>query len=83
MAEILFPLAERIVVTSADNPRSASPDEIREAASRTQSEIESRPCVPSAIKRALELEGGDGIIVVTGSIYVVGEAMSALGVSVE
>ena len=32
MAEILFPLAERVIATRADNPRSASPDEIREAA---------------------------------------------------
>ncbi len=32
MAEILFPLAERVIATHADNPRSATPDEIREAA---------------------------------------------------
>ena len=42
MAEILFPLAERVIVTRADNPRSASADEIREAASRTSVAIEER-----------------------------------------
>jgi dihydrofolate synthase/folylpolyglutamate synthase len=83
IAEILFPLAEHVIATSADNPRSATPEEIREAASRTQSEIEMRPDVASALQRARELAGADGIVVVTGSIYVVGEAMRALGVSVD
>lgn len=82
IAEILFPLAERVIATRADNPRSATPDEIRQAASRTHSEIESRLNVPSAVTRARELAGSDGIIVITGSIYIVGEAMQALGVSV-
>ncbi len=40
MAEILFPLAERVIATRADNPRSAAPDEIRQAAARTATEIE-------------------------------------------
>ena len=83
IAEILFPVAERVIATIADNPRSATPDEIREAASRAQSEIEIRPDVPSAIVRARELAETNGIVVVTGSIYVVGEAARALGVSVD
>ena len=83
IAEILFPLAERVIVTSADNPRSATSEEIREAAARTQSEIESRPDVASAVAHARELTGADGILVITGSIYIVGEAMVTLGVPVE
>ena len=34
MAEILFPLAERVILTHAENPRSATPEEIRHAARR-------------------------------------------------
>jgi len=83
IAEILFPLAERVIVTSADNPRSATAEEIREAAARTQSEMESRPDVASAVAHARELTGADGILVITGSIYIVGEAMRTLGVPVE
>jgi dihydrofolate synthase/folylpolyglutamate synthase len=83
ISEILFPLAEHVVATIADNPRSATPEEIREAAARTQSEIELCPDVASALQRARELAGADGIVVITGSIYVVGEAMRALGVSVD
>jgi dihydrofolate synthase/folylpolyglutamate synthase len=38
MAEILFPIAERVVLTRVDNPRSASVREIREAARRVSVE---------------------------------------------
>jgi folylpolyglutamate synthase/dihydropteroate synthase len=82
MAEILFPLAERVIATRAENPRSASPQEIQEAAVRTSVEIESAPDVHSALERARTLAGPQGLVVVTGSIYVVGEAMRALGVRI-
>jgi dihydrofolate synthase/folylpolyglutamate synthase len=78
IAEILFPLAARILATRAHNPRSASPDEIREAAPRFAAEILSEPDVPAALARARSLAAPDGIVVVTGSIYVVGEALAVL-----
>jgi dihydrofolate synthase/folylpolyglutamate synthase len=81
MAEILFPLAERVIATRADNPRSATPEEISDAAERTGAEMEFASDVPSAISRAGLLAATEGIVVVTGSIYIVGEAMQALGVS--
>ena len=34
ITEILFPLAKHVIVTHASNPRSAGPDEIRQAAAR-------------------------------------------------
>ena len=80
IAEILFPIAERIITTMPDNPRSATPQEIRQAAARTGAEIEATAAVPAAIERARELARPDGVIVITGSIYLVGEAMRALGV---
>ena len=82
IAEILFPLAMRVVATRADNPRSATPDEIREAASRTAADIEDAGDVASALDRASSLAGPDGVVVITGSIYIVGEAMRVLGVKV-
>ena len=50
MAEILFPLAERVIVTHAENPRSATTDEIREAASRVSSEIEDAADMAAALR---------------------------------
>ena len=82
IAEILFPLAARVIATRADNPRSATPDEIREAAARTATDIEDATDVASALDRARALAGPRGIVVITGSIYIVGEAMRVLGVRV-
>jgi dihydrofolate synthase/folylpolyglutamate synthase len=78
IAEILFPLAERVIVTRAENPRSANPEEIRDAAARTGAEVVIERIVAGALRRAGELASKDGIVVVTGSIYVVGEALGAV-----
>jgi dihydrofolate synthase / folylpolyglutamate synthase len=80
MTEILFPLADRVVATRPDNPRSASPEEIQQAGSRTGSEIEPVAEIAAALDRARAAAGTDGVVVVTGSIYLVGEAMRQLGV---
>ena len=80
MTEILFPLAERVIVTRPENPRSASPDEIRQAGSRTGAEIEAVDAVGAALSRARQIAGPNSVLVVTGSIYLVGEAMRVLGV---
>src|ERR1019366_8093169 len=40
MTEILFPVAERVIATRPENPRSATPEEIEQAGSRTGTEIE-------------------------------------------
>jgi len=79
MAEILFPVARRVLATQPGNPRSASPEEIREAGGRTGAEIELAPGVAFALERARDVAGTDAVVVVTGSIYLVGEAMQVLG----
>ena len=79
MAEILFPLADRVIATHADNPRSASPEEIRAAGSRTSILIEEAGDVAAAIALANIPVRPDTVVVITGSIYIVGEAMRLLG----
>jgi dihydrofolate synthase / folylpolyglutamate synthase len=79
MTDILFPLAERVVATRADNPRSALPEEIQAWAARTGTEVESILEVAAACERAKTLALPDGVVVVTGSIYLVGEAMRIFG----
>jgi dihydrofolate synthase/folylpolyglutamate synthase len=81
MTEILFPLAERVIATRAENPRSASPEEIQQAGGRTGTEIEVAAEIGAALQRARERAGPETVLVVTGSIYLVGEAMRLLGVS--
>jgi dihydrofolate synthase/folylpolyglutamate synthase len=82
IAEILFPLAERVIATRADNPRSATPDEIRQAAVRVSTDISEETSVAVALSKACQLVGTHGLVVVTGSIYVVGEAMRELAVRI-
>ena len=80
MTEILFPVARQVIATRPENPRSASPEEIQQAGNRTGTEIEVVPEVEAALNRAREVSGGGSVMVVTGSIYLVGEAMRVLGV---
>ncbi|HMD16062.1 MAG TPA: folylpolyglutamate synthase/dihydrofolate synthase family protein [Terriglobales bacterium] len=84
ITEILFPIAAHVIVTHANNPRSASPNEIRQAAARVAAgiDIEEAESVASALDRARKLAGPRGLVVVTGSIYIVGEAMRMLDVSI-
>jgi dihydrofolate synthase / folylpolyglutamate synthase len=82
MAEILFPVAERVIATRADNPRSAMPEEIREAASRISTQIEDAGDMADALAMARTSARPDTVVVITGSIYIVGEAMRLLGVRI-
>jgi dihydrofolate synthase/folylpolyglutamate synthase len=79
MAEILFPISRVVVAARPNNPRSASPEEIYHAGERTGAEIERVADVGAALERARELATGGDVVVITGSIYLVGEAMQATG----
>jgi len=81
MAEILFPLADRVIATRAENPRSASAEQIQQAVRRTGIELDTASDVASAIDLARTISRPGAIIVITGSIYLVGEAMRLLETS--
>ena len=78
---ILFPIAEQVLLTQVNNPRGARTGELLQAASRTGAAMHEEPSVPAAVARAREVSKADGVIVVTGSIFLVGEAMSAMGIA--
>jgi len=78
IAQILFPLAEHVISTHADSPRAASTDELRELAGPAGSEMIAEPTVAKAIERARSLTPHNGVVVITGSIYIVGEAFGIL-----
>jgi dihydrofolate synthase/folylpolyglutamate synthase len=82
MAEILFPLAERVIATRPENPRAASPEEIQQAAARTGVEIEAMEDVQDALERARVVANAGTVVVITGSIYLVGEVMRSIGAAV-
>jgi dihydrofolate synthase/folylpolyglutamate synthase len=78
MAEVLFPLADHVILTHADSPRAATPDEIQQAAAHINTDMTSEPTVESAWQRARPLAGKNKLVVITGSIYIVGEALRIL-----
>ncbi len=78
IATILFPLAATVVATHVSNPRAASPAEIAEAAARTGADVIQEAQVTTAFDKARSLAGAEGVVVVTGSIYLVGEVMQLL-----
>jgi dihydrofolate synthase / folylpolyglutamate synthase len=82
MTEILFPLADRVIATRPENPRAASSEEIQQAAIRTDVEIEAVENVQDAVERAQSLAKAGTVVVVTGSIYLVGEVMRSVGAEV-
>jgi dihydrofolate synthase/folylpolyglutamate synthase len=73
----LFPLASSVVVTAPANTRAMPPDDlIREAVPHAC--VSSASNIRAAIQMAREKAGSDGVIVVTGSLYLVGEARALL-----
>src|SRR4051812_31203180 len=75
ITQVLFPLADHVVVTGVDNPRSATPEEIAEAAKSSGTEVGTAANFAEAIDQALKSTPENGVLVITGSIYLVGEAL--------
>jgi dihydrofolate synthase/folylpolyglutamate synthase len=78
IADILFPLAQHVIATRADNPRAASQADIIDFGRHSQAEVLAEPSVTAALERARLLAGSKGVVVITGSIYIVGEALGVL-----
>ena len=80
IAEILFPIADAVVATHVENPRSASPEEIIAAGARTGANIIAEANFSRAMEHGFQLALQDpgGLFVITGSIYTVGAASTWL-----
>jgi dihydrofolate synthase / folylpolyglutamate synthase len=73
MCETLAPLAARILLVPVGSPRSASPDELEPVcrAANPAAEIEKFDSLAAALDRTQN----DPFVVVTGSLYLIGEAL--------
>lgn len=74
VAELLFPLAQVIFLTSFPYRRAASVEQIRAETRGIGREAVLEPDTRKAIQRALELAPRRGAILITGSLFLVGEA---------
>jgi dihydrofolate synthase / folylpolyglutamate synthase len=88
-AQILFPLfdassadparsRDHILLTHIDNPRAASVDEIRAAAQKLDIPAVTAPDALSALATAELLTPPDGLIVATGSLFLIAELRALL-----
>ncbi len=78
MGQILFPLFRNVVLTPVDSPRSATVEDMLVAARSTGSAVEAANDAVSAVERALHITPAGGLVVVTGSVYLVGQVRPML-----
>ncbi len=77
MAQILFPLFDRVLVAPIHSARAAEMEELLAAARATGREALATESVGDALRLARECAAG-GVVVVSGSVYLVGEARGFL-----
>jgi dihydrofolate synthase/folylpolyglutamate synthase len=70
VAGVLFPLADELVLTAPDSARALRPEALAEFAGRGHTE----PDIETALAHAREHSTPDDVILITGSLFLVGEA---------
>ena len=74
----IVPAADYVICTRPEYYRAAPPETLMKAALPVWKAGEVSPGLPEALKRARETAGPDDLILVTGSLFTVGEAMACL-----
>jgi len=84
IAEILFPVADYLILAPPDNPRAADTNELLKLAVCVvqRDKIVASGSAREAITLAKKMTPDRGIICVTGSLYLVGETMAILNAKV-
>jgi dihydrofolate synthase/folylpolyglutamate synthase len=73
MARTLFPFADDVHIAGLDNARAMTPDEISARVPRFRSRLHLHRSAPRALRAAWECCPPEGLVVVTGSLYLIGE----------
>ncbi len=66
-------IAQQAVATHVDYPRAMLPEELKEMLAAYGVDAVAEEKIPDALERAKQLAGDDGIVLVCGSLYLVGE----------
>jgi dihydrofolate synthase/folylpolyglutamate synthase len=77
MAQILFPLFERVILAPIHSRRATAMEDLLAAAKATGTQAVAADSVSDALRAAQEGAAG-GVVVVSGSVYLVGEARAML-----
>ena len=81
IASHLCPRADRVLATASSSPRSLDAHELQRLVYRHCRHTAAYTPVSLAIQEALDQARREDVVLITGSLYVVGEAMKALGVA--
>jgi len=76
MCDILAPLAKRILLVPVRSERTAAPEELVSVCRQGNPEAEVMVC--PGLSDALHIAANDPFTIITGSLYLVGEAMELL-----
>jgi dihydrofolate synthase/folylpolyglutamate synthase len=77
ICEILAPLARKIVTVPVSSQRTANPDELTEACRAANPSANVSVC--HSLSEALQEAATEQFVIVTGSLYLIGEALELLG----
>jgi dihydrofolate synthase/folylpolyglutamate synthase len=80
MTSILFPRAERVFLTRPNNARALAARELRSfmPSNSIDAEVTETSSLTEALEKAKQMTGPDGLVLITGSLYLVGEAKRIL-----
>ena len=78
ITEGIVPMADYVIYTRPDYYRSAKPEKIMSAAAVFQKEGEIQPSIPSALDKAGKIADPEDMILICGSLFTVGEALTCL-----
>jgi dihydrofolate synthase/folylpolyglutamate synthase len=80
LAAILFPAARAVILTELDNPRAATIEDLKDAtpADFDQTKLHQAKSVEESLQIAREITTSDSLILITGSLYLVGEVQQSI-----
>jgi dihydrofolate synthase / folylpolyglutamate synthase len=78
MAQILFPVFDRVIAVPVQSPRSATAEDLVHAAAKTGVPATAAADGRAALEQAWAEVPADGLVVVAGSVYLVGEVRPLL-----
>jgi dihydrofolate synthase/folylpolyglutamate synthase len=73
----LVPRVSRLILTKADHPRAADPEDLARIAHSHGLRVEIEVPVEAALDRALKQTWTEGVVLATGSLFIAGEILSA------
>jgi dihydrofolate synthase/folylpolyglutamate synthase len=77
IAGILFPLAHELILTAPDSPRALRPEALIELAGELSGRCRATPNIVAALDLVQSEASADDVIIITGSLFLVGEARAA------